>query len=52
MASIAEIIYAFTELSDAVGAFHDTLYHQKHAFYFRELVEWREYLTVSSQSIL
>lgn len=36
----------FKELFGAVAVFHDSLYVQKHAFYFGEVAQWRDDLKV------
>lgn len=40
--------YPLGRLRYAVGHFRDSLYRQKHGFYFREVKQWEDYLVVSS----
>lgn len=44
---VYEVYNSIWFLSLAVTQFHDRLYHQKHAFYFREIRQWDECLSVS-----
>lgn len=37
------------ELHDAAAAFHDSLYVQKHAFFFCEVARWRDILKVNDE---
>ena len=37
----------FIQYSDAVSEFRRSLYHQKHAFYFRAVGKWDKFLKVS-----
>lgn len=39
--------YPLGRLCYAIGKFKDSLYHQKHAFYFREVKHWKAYLLVN-----
>lgn len=39
---------AFGRLLSTVRRFHESLYHQKHAFYFREVKKWEDCLEVSA----
>lgn len=37
-----KIIGPFNEVREAISKYHDSLYRQQHAFYFRRVLEWKE----------
>lgn len=38
---------SFERLLGTIMVFHKSLYHQKHAFYFREVKQWEDCIKVS-----
>lgn len=45
---MGDVIVSFGKLSFAVDNFQGSLYHQKHAFYFRKVKQWKACLWVSA----
>ena len=37
------IQFAYKDMSSDIAAFLESLYEQKHAFYFRRVLEWHEF---------
>ena len=43
---ISSLYYTYYGLYKGIAAFENSLYEQKHAFYFRRVREWHEYYEV------